>query len=323
MVLRLPQLPHTPLLLEADPSVSADADRPANSSLHVVDLRTRVSSWLYEEATNQAVLRRLARPQGVPAPDASILLQMAATQQQTASGGAGAGGVRRSHSHCSLLTAHCSLLAPCFLLLATYYLLLATHCLLFAPCYLLLTTGSLLPTTCYLLPAARYLQPVTYYSPLTMGTRAGCTLAYYILLTTRYLLFAARLLLLTTYYLLLTTCYYPLAADRTLAPSWRLSTAQTSSTASPASTQRSSSRPCTLRRPLRWRTKPSACSTPLRLHPSPTRSKTLRSRLPSRRVTLYVRASGSNLHSALTLLQLHRRVREQCCTQLARCDSGV
>jgi hypothetical protein len=82
VVLRLPELPHTPLLLEADPDVSSDPDRPASASLHVVDLRSRLSTWLDEDPSgNQAVVRRLQRPHGAPAPDASTLLQLAATQQ--------------------------------------------------------------------------------------------------------------------------------------------------------------------------------------------------------------------------------------------------
>ena len=84
VILRLPQLPYSPLLLEADPQVSHLADRTAASCLHVVDLRSRMLKWLSAApGMNQAVIRRLKRPPNVAAPDASILLGLAATQQPT------------------------------------------------------------------------------------------------------------------------------------------------------------------------------------------------------------------------------------------------
>jgi len=86
IILRIPELPHSPLLLEADPQVSHIVGRSAASCLHVVDLRSRVSSWLSASASHQAVLRRLRRPADAPNLDASGLLGLAATQSRQLAG---------------------------------------------------------------------------------------------------------------------------------------------------------------------------------------------------------------------------------------------
>lgn len=63
VVIRLPELPHTPLLIEANPQ--AAGERPsisAAASIHLTDVRSRLGNWMTANPGNQAVTRKLEFP---------------------------------------------------------------------------------------------------------------------------------------------------------------------------------------------------------------------------------------------------------------------
>ena len=60
VVVRLPALPHVPLLLEAEPVGNPAAEPEGPPPMQLVDLRSRLAGWI--EAGCRPVVRRLVRP---------------------------------------------------------------------------------------------------------------------------------------------------------------------------------------------------------------------------------------------------------------------
>ena len=77
VVVRLPALPHVPLLLEAEPVGNPAAEPEGPPPMQLVDLRSRLAGWI--EAGCRPVVRRLVRPPRAPPLDTNALVSLAAT----------------------------------------------------------------------------------------------------------------------------------------------------------------------------------------------------------------------------------------------------
>ena len=79
VVVRVPELPQTPLLLEANPAASSNRATSAAQALTVVDVRSRLAKWCVQAPGNQVIVRRLVRPTSAPPLDGNTLLELVAT----------------------------------------------------------------------------------------------------------------------------------------------------------------------------------------------------------------------------------------------------